>query len=81
MEEVVLRIDADTGQHRAVIARASTGAYRIEVERLIDSFDAGGAFHGQFWSAISGLSSYTDDLDRAQALAEELLRVGQSASS
>ncbi len=78
MEEVIATYDADTGRHRARVFRTSSGVYRVEVERLIDAVDAGGEKRGEFWSAIRGFTSYTDDLERAVTLAEESLRCGQA---
>jgi hypothetical protein len=78
MGEVVLTLDADTGRHRARVSRTSGGAYRVEVERLIQAYDAGGEWRGEFWSAIPGICSYTDSLERAAELAAEVLRAGQA---
>lgn len=68
-DEVVLTLDADTGRHRARVTRTPTGTYRVEVERLIQ---------GESWSAIRGICSYTDSLERATELAGEALRAGQA---
>ena len=78
MDEVVLTLDADTGRHRARVTRTSAYAYRVEVERLIQTYDAGGEERGEFWSAIRGTCSYTDSLERAAELASEGLRAGQA---
>jgi hypothetical protein len=63
VQEVVATYEAETGRHRARVFRLSSGAYRVEVERLYEADDAGGVVHGVFWSAIRGFSSYTNDLD------------------
>lgn len=78
MNEVVLTLDADTRRHRARVSRTSNGAYRVEVERLIQAYDAGGEWRDEYWSAIRGICSYTDNLERASELAAEALRTGQA---
>jgi len=77
VEEAVATYDAETGRHRARVFRMSSGAYRVVVERLLVADDAGGVVRGVFWSAISGFTSYTDDLERAAVLAKENLRNAQ----
>jgi hypothetical protein len=79
VEEVVATYEADTGRHRARVFRLSSGAYRIDVERLYEAADAGGVVHGVFWSRLRGFTSYTDDGDRATELAQENLRNAQVA--
>jgi hypothetical protein len=79
VEDVVATYEADTGRHRARIFRLSTGAYRIDVERLYEADDAGGVVRGMFWSRLREFSSYTDDLEQAEALAQENLRCAQAA--
>ena len=81
MAESVATFHAVTGRHRARVFRLSNGVYRVEVERLLDGFDAGGVRRGEFWSTIPGISSYTDNLERASVLAEECLRCGQAVES
>ena len=81
MEELVAAYNAETGRHRARVFRMSGGSYRVEVERLMDATDAGGEKRGEFWSAIRGLTSYTDDPERAAAMAQENLRCGQATES
>src|SRR5207248_1308692 len=78
LEEAVATFDAETGRHRARVVRMSSGGYRVVVERLYEADDAGGVVHGVFWSAVRGFTSYTDDLERAAALAQENLRNAQT---
>ena len=78
MEDVVLTLDSQTGRHRARVIRISASLYRIDVERLIEALDAGGCLRGDFWSAIRGATSYTDNQERAAALATEQLRCGET---
>jgi hypothetical protein len=79
VEEVVATYEADTGRHRARVYRLSSGAYRVDVERLDEADDAGGVVHGVYWAMLRGFTSYTDDRVRATELAEENLRNAQAA--
>jgi hypothetical protein len=78
MGDAVLTLDADTGRHRARVFRLSEAVFRVEAERLVQDYDAGGEWRGAFWSAIPDIVSYTDNLERAAELAAESLRAGQA---
>jgi hypothetical protein len=78
MTEEVLVLTSHTGRVRARVHRISPDDYRVDVERLVEAFDAGNQKRGEFWSVISGLTSYTDSEECAAALAEENLRCGES---
>lgn len=81
MEEAVATFDTEMRRHRARVFRMSSGGYRVDVERLYEEKDAGGVVHGVYWSTIHGFTSYTDDLERAAALAHENLRNAQVAEA
>jgi hypothetical protein len=58
---------------RARIHRLNSAGFRIDIERLIDEDDAGGNKRGEFWSAMTGLTSYADTEERAKLIATENL--------
>lgn len=63
-----LIVAAQSDQHRARIHAMPSGGFRVDIERLIDADDAGGAVRGQFWSAVVGLTSYADTQELARQL-------------
>jgi hypothetical protein len=78
ISEAVFTLDSETGRHRARVFRTASGAYRVDVERLIEALDAGGDRRGEFWSRIRGITSYADSLERAKQMATENLWCGQA---
>jgi hypothetical protein len=78
-EEAIATYYADNQRHRALVFRLPGDSYRVDVERLYEAEDAGGLVRGVFWSRLYGLTSYSDDLNRALQLAQENLRCGEGA--
>jgi hypothetical protein len=76
MADEILTLSSPSGRVRARVHLLSPGMYRVDVERLIDAFDAGDNWRGQFWSEIEGLTSYADNEARAADLAAQNLRCG-----
>ena len=74
MAEVLTTIQSDSGRYRARIVKISETAFRVEVDRLIEAFDAGGFKRGDFWSPFNDWKSYTDSVKRAAEIAAENLR-------
>jgi hypothetical protein len=72
-EDILTRV-SQNGRVRARVQRIASNNYRVDVERLIEAVDAGGCRRGEFWSVVTGLTSYTDSEERAALLAEENLR-------
>ena len=67
-------IESGNERIRACIHRLSPTTFRVDVEQLFDATDAAGVKRGEFWSVVTGLTSYADSEDRAIALAQENLR-------
>jgi hypothetical protein len=78
VDEVILTLQSDNGRHRAQVVKISDTAFRVEVERLMEAFDAGGFKRGEFWSSLNAWTSYTDNMERAAELAAENLRLGEA---
>ena len=76
MGEVLLTLPSAAGHHRALVIKISNRVYRVEVEKLIEAFDAGGVGPGEFWFPLNDWLSLTDSLERAAELAAESLRNG-----
>ena len=81
MSEVILATESGTGRHRVRAERVSPAVFRVTVERLFDAVDAGGVKRGEFWSAVLGVTSYTDTAERAAELAADALRAAEAAAT
>ena len=79
MSEVVLTIESDSGRHRAQVVKVSEAAFRIDIFRQFDDFDAGGNWHGKFWSPWDQWRSYADSVERATEIAAENLRNSEAS--
>jgi hypothetical protein len=75
MTSPILILDSRNEGYRAVVTQLSDLVFRVEVERLIESLDAGGVKRGEFWSVLSGSNSLTDSLESARNLAHEKLNL------
>jgi hypothetical protein len=73
-------IASENARIRASIFRVAPAMFRIDVERLVDAIDAFGQERGEFWSVISGLTSFVDSEERALQLANENMRCATSDS-
>ena len=76
MPQTVDTIYDNNGRVRARISFRPPNTYLVDVERLIDAEDAGGTKRSEFWSGIAGLSSVTDNEQRASELAQENFKCG-----
>ncbi len=77
MNEVVQIVDGQTDRHRALIVQISKNAFRVDIERLYDSVDAGGEKRESFWSTLNEWTSFTDTLENALELAAENIRISE----
>jgi hypothetical protein len=73
-------VGSENARIRARIFRLAPTMFRIDVERLVDAIDAFGQERGEFWSVISGLTSFVDSEERALQLANENMRCATSDS-
>ena len=69
-----LMLHSKSDQIRARIHKLKSTGFRVDIERLIDADDAGGIKRGEFWSVVTGLTSYADTVEYAKLLAAENLK-------
>src|SRR5262245_197319 len=74
MRELVRTIYSASGQYRAEIVRRAANALQVEGFHWNEEWVEGYGKVAEFWAPVDGLATFTDCLERADALAQEKLR-------
>ena len=75
VREVVRTISSASGRYRVEIVRRAAGVFQVEVLRWTEEWVQGHGKVAEFWEPVKQSATFTDTLERAEALAHEDLHV------
>jgi hypothetical protein len=78
MSELVQTILSESGRYKAEIERRPGGSFQVTVYRWTEEWVPGYGKVGEFWERVSDMVTLADTPERAEELAREDLRAGES---